>query len=281
MPTLANKQIHQTVQAVVYGPPKVGKTFGAGTFPRPNFLDFDGGIGTLASPDFIRKHGWHPDLLYEDFKERKRDKRGIPIDHNILDDASRYFDKYMTPALRDTFDTWVIDTGTFLAEAAMNKAIVLLGSKQFTGITSNTHKLALEYGLIVPKIQDYGSERSMTEQFVEMVKDSGKHVLFICHERMEIDDEGRTTAVTPLLTGKSVQKINAMFDDVWRIETKKEAVNGKPVMKRILRTETDGIRMAGSRLGIPSGTEWNWEAISVALDANRAERTALTTTPKE
>ena len=219
MPTLADKAFNEIVQATVYAGPKVGKTFGAGTFPRPNFIDFDGGIGTLASPDFIKKHGWHPDLMYEDFKERKRDKRGVPIDHNILDDACKYFDKCMAAGERDRFDTWVIDTGTFLAEASMTKAIVLLGGK-FKGISSETHKQALLHGLILPKLQDWGSERSMTEQFVEMVMDSGKHVLFLCHEREDSDEGGNLTRVCPLLTGKSIQVINAMFDDVWRIETK-------------------------------------------------------------
>jgi len=281
MSTLGQKAASHLVQATVYAMPKVGKTFGAGTFPRPNFIDLDAGIGTLATPEFIKKHGWHPDIMYEDFKERKRDKRGVIVDHNAYDDACRYFDKCMQPHLRDSFDTWVIDSGTALVESAMNKTMVLLGGKGFSGISSKTHKEALEFGLVVPKIQDYGSERSLTEQFVQMVKDTGKHILFICHERVNTDNDGLITSVTPLLTGKSVQVINAMFDDVWRVEGKKVVVDGKPVTKRILRTETDGIIMAGSRLGLPNGTEWNWESISTALDANRAARAALTTTTKE
>lgn len=282
MSTLGERKLSELVQAVVYSPPKVGKTFGAGTFPRPNFIDFDKGIATLASPDFIRQHGWHPEIQFEDFKEKSVNNRGVPLMHNAYDDACRYFDKCMLKANVDSFDTWVIDTGTFLAEAAMTKALILLGKeKGFKGISSNTQMIAEQYGLIVPKLQDYGSERSLTEQFVEMIKESGKHCLFLCHERENFDDDGKLVSITPLLTGKSVQVINAMFDEVWRLETKKVVEGGKAVVKRVLRTETDGIRMAGSRLGIPTGTEWNWAAVSSALEANAAERSALQSTPKE
>lgn len=282
MSTLADKVMPGTVQAVVYAGPKIGKTFGAGTFPRPNFIDFDTGIATLASPEFIAKHGWHPEIMYEDFAEHKVNNRGIPLMHNAYDDACKYFDKCMAKDKVDTFDTWVIDTGTFLAEAAMTKTLILLGGKTgFGGIKSNTQDMAEKFGLIVPKIQDYGSERSLTEQFVDMVKQSGKHCLFLCHEREVINDDGQLTAVTPLLTGKSVQVINAMFDDVWQVEIKKTVKDGKVLTNRVLRTETDGIRMAGSRLGIPSGTAWEWNAIHSAMEANRVRRNALTTNKKE
>jgi hypothetical protein len=39
------------IKALAFGRFKVGKTFGAATFPRPNFMDFDRGIATLLNPD--------------------------------------------------------------------------------------------------------------------------------------------------------------------------------------------------------------------------------------
>lgn len=282
MATLGDHQVSTKVQATVYGPAKIGKTFGAGTFPRPNVIDFDNGIATLTSPDFIAAHGWKPTLQYEQFTEAKINPRGVVTVASAFDQASVYFDKCMQPGVRDTFDTWIIDTGTFLAEAAMNKALMLLSGKHgFKGITSNTLAMGEQYGLVVPKLQDYGSERSMTEQFVDMVKSAGKHMLFICHEKEIRDDTGATLRTVPLLTGQSVDRINAMFDDVWKVEQRKAVVDGKAVMQRVIRTKSDkpmdaGGFMAGSRLGVPDGTAWNWDAISAALDANRAVRAAYT-----
>ena len=278
---------NRLVQAVVYAPAKVGKTFGAGTFPRPNWIDFDKGISTLAGPDFIRKYGWKPELLYGQFHEGAMTPRGVVTQATAFDQACAYFDEWMKPGKRDQFDTWVIDTGTFLAEAAMNKALVLLSPKGgFQGIKSNTLEQGVQHGLVVPKLQDYGSERSMVEQFITMVKASGKHVLFLCHEKEIRDKEGNVTKIVPLLTGQSVDVINAMFDDVWRLERKFSVVGGKRVMNTVLciaspKALGDGGFMAGSRLGVPDGTAWEWDAISKALAALRAERTALTTPTKE
>src|SRR5215203_4035334 len=220
MPTLAERPVSKYIKALVFGPSKKGKTFGAGTFPRPNFFDCDLGIGTLGSKHFIDKWGdRRKDIQYEQFTEKTLDKRGVPTSHNAFDDVCRYFDSCMTPAKRDTFDTWVVDTGTSLSAFAMVKALVLLGGNQFKGGHSGTLSEGLLHGLILPKIQDYGSERSMIEQFIAMVYSTDKHFLFLCHERETTDEKGNRTALTPLLTGKGVQAISAMFDDVWYLRS--------------------------------------------------------------
>lgn len=285
--TLADFNPSAVVQAVVYGGAKVGKTFGAGTFPRPNWIDFDKGIATLVNKDFVAAHGWRPDIKFGQFHEGAKTSAGVVTKATALDEASRYFDSWMKPGKIDEFDTWVIDTGTFLAEAAMDKALMLLSGKHgFKGITSNTLEMGIQYGLVVPKLQDYGSERSMVEQFVSMVKSSGKHMLFICHEKTISDDDGKIVKIVPLLTGQSVDKINAMFDDVWRIEQVKRVVDGKPKMVRVCRTASEkpvpgGGFLAGTRLGLPDGTLWEWDAISSALETNIRAIESLTNKTKE
>jgi hypothetical protein len=156
----------------------------------------------------------------------------------------------------DMFDTWVIDSGTTMSEVAMNKAIVLLGTSGL-GVTSNTHKIALTTGMMNPRIQDFGAERSMVEQFVRMLLGTDKHVLFLCHEREVTTDEGTITAITPLLTGKSVQAVGLRFSEIWNLRVRKQGSN----LVRELLTQSDGIRMAGSRLGIPNGTLFDYDAI--------------------
>lgn len=258
MANLRNWQPGALVQVLVYGKFKTSKTWGALTFPRPVVMDFDRGIATGRNPEFVRQYGLR-DIEYEQFTETKMSK-GVVVTHNAFDDACRYFDKMMAPDKRDTFDTWVIDSGTTLSEFALNKAIVLMGNKSL-GTTSKTHQEALNTGVIYPKMQDYGSERSMVKQFIDMVKGSGKHVVFICHEKEVTDDDGTVTAIGPLLTGKGMTEIPLKFDEVYNVRVRKSGLE----IIRYLQTQPDGIRMCGSRYGIPDGTAWNWDALSAAL----------------
>lgn len=91
--TLGEYIASSKIKALVYGRSKVGKTFGAGTFPRPCFMDFDSGIATLTGADFIKKHGVKKDVIYEQFHERGLTARGVPQTANAFDDGCRFFDK--------------------------------------------------------------------------------------------------------------------------------------------------------------------------------------------
>lgn len=264
MPTLKEWTPGQVVQIMVYAPPGAGKTWGALTFPRPNVIDFDFGIATGRNPAFVAKYGL-VDVQFEQFKEKKLDARGVPIEANAFDDACRYFDAWMKPDKVSQFDTWVIDSGTSLSQAAMNKAIILLGGGT-VGIKSGTHGAAKQGGIVYPKQQDYGAERSMVEQFIRMVKDSGKNVVFVCHEKVETDADGNTIARMPRLTGGSVAAISAMFDEVWAIK-----VTGSGTQqKRSVITAPEMLYMAKSRTGIPSNQmTFDWPSVKAAIDTIR------------
>lgn len=271
MPTLGQGKLGKYVKAMIYSRSGLGKTFGAGAWPRPNFMDFDQGIGTLSNPDFIEKYGQRPGVLYEQFTERSKNSRGVPTAANAFDDACRYFDACMkaapnewrshdgtkTTVGRDLFDTWVVDTGTSLSATALTKAIILLGGS-FSGVSSATQSQALTHGLVFPKIQDYGSERSLVEQFIAMIYDTDKNFLFLCHEKEITDKQGDPIGIVPLLTGKGVEAVSALFDEVWNLRAKKEG----PKTVRYLQTRTDGIRSAKSRAGYPDGMLWEYEVIA-------------------
>lgn len=261
---------HSKIQALVFGKFKTGKTWGAGTFPRPVFISFDpGGINTLFNPEFIKQYGFRKDIEFEFFEDRNKDNRGVVRTATAFDEACKYFDKMMKERSND-FDTFVIDSGTTLSEVAMNKAIVLLGGKQLA-MASKTHDQAINTGLVHPKMQDYGAERSMVEQFVDMVKTSGKNVLFLCHEKEITDDEGNVRSIVPLLTGKSVESISLKFDEVWNLQVRKKG----PVMERVLATTQTPVLKVGSRLGIPDGTPFEYSAIQKVLTSITEERTAM------
>lgn len=281
MPSLKDWQPNDKFQCLVFGRFKTGKTWGALSFPRPNVISFDKGMAVARNPEWIKRFGiaQYNSILFEDFSESKKDKAGVVLDHTAFDNACRYFDEWMKPAGKwpgftnvgkEHFDTWVIDSGTTASEYALNKAIILLGSKKL-GIASQTHAQAINTGLVYPKMQDWGSERSMIEQFIDMVKDSGKNVVFICHEKELTNDEGIPTAIVPLLTGKGVDSVSLKFDEVYRLTMKKRGLE----FERALQTQPDGLTKCGSRYGVPNGTEWAWGAIKKALDANKSQFTQL------
>lgn len=253
---------------LVFGGFKTGKTAGACTFPRPNVIDFDGGLATVAQGWWQQKFGKRA-IMYETFKESDKTQLGVVKEPHAFDDACKYFDQCMKPAGtwkgaavgRDMFDTWIIDSGTTLSESTSNKGIYLLGGNRTPGAKSETHGAALKNGLIVLKQQDFGAERSMTEQFVQMLLDTDKHVILICHEKVLYNDSDAIIGIVPLLTGQSAERIPLKFDEVYRMRLQKVGME----MKRTLQTQPDGLVRCGTRMGVPDGTEWNWDALNAAL----------------
>lgn len=258
------------VKALAFGRFKVGKTFGAATFPRTNFMDFDGGIATLLNPDFVKRHGYRKDIEFETFFEKQVDKNGVVRSHNAFDDACRYFDKWMAVGQRDKFDTWVVDSATSLSQFAMNKGMILLGGPSLS-IASKTHQQAVNTGVVYPKMQDYGVERGMVTQFIRMLLTADKNVLVLCHEKEITDDNGNLKAIVPLLTGKGVEEVPIMFDEVWNVQ--RRPVGTETVVQLI--TQQTSILKVGSRLGIPNQTPFEYGAIRKVLDQLEEQRAAV------
>lgn len=219
-------------------------------------MDFDKGIATLRNPQFVSKYGVR-DIIYEQFTEKSIAKGGVISQHNAFDDAYVFYQSMMKADKVDIFDTWVIDTATSLSEIALNKALIFMGGQKL----SNTHATAMAQGVVVPKLQDFGAERSLIEQFVAMVLGSGKHVVLLCHEK-ELYEGDAVVGRVPLLTGKGVEAICSQFDEVYNLQPLRKG----PDLVRSLVTEQVGRNMAKSRLGIPNGTEWNWDTIKAELD---------------
>lgn len=276
MPMIQPWKPGDAFKCLVFGDYKAGKTWGAGTFPRPNFIDCDHGTSVLGNKEWRSAWPSASPVMYERFKERSvNQKTGIVTAHNAYDDACRYFDACMSPkatkwlspsdgkvyeVCADMFDTWVIDSLTTLSEFAMNKAVILLGQSSFAA-TSNTHQQATQHGLLFPKLQDYGSERSLVEQFVDMIRDSGKNVVVLAHQKDQTNSAGQLLGIVPLITGKGVQSISCKFDEIYHLRVKPVG----PQRLRVLRTHSDGIVRVGTRYGVPDDTEWHWPAITKAL----------------
>lgn len=256
------------IQAVLMGISGVGKTWLAGTFPRPNFFDFDQKIGVLRNPDFMKKYG-DVKAEYEVFADTKRIK-GFAVSHNAYDAACYYFDKWMTPSLRNKFDTWVIDSGTSLSEVARNKGLIVLGEMK----RSYTFGKAQSTGLAALEQQDFGAERSLVEQFIRMVRNSGKHVLVLVHQKETYDTNGNLVSVKPLFTGQSSEVVMAMFKDVWHLKLQGLG----PTLKRVLTAEYNGIYSTRSELGLGTIEDPDYLKI-IARIRERQQAAQLAPTP--
>lgn len=290
MPNTKNLTLDESFRLLLFGQYKTGKTECALTFPRPNVLDFDAGTWTARNPGFVQRWGLR-DVLFERFPGQYN-TRGVAVSFDPFDKACRYFDACMSqstvmwesydgnkyPVNKDMFDTWILDSATTATELALSKAIILLGrpnADKELGQRSGTHNAALKFGLVIPKIQDYGAERSMIEQLVQMIKDSGKMFVLVCHEgekrgKPEMPGvPGPVEAYVPLLTGRSVQAIPLMFDEVYNSRTRPKGT----ATEYYLQTTPDGLRACGSRLGIPNEIPNNWDSIKAALDSIRAAQT--------
>lgn len=140
----------------------------------------------------------------------------------------------------------------------------------------------MKYGMLIPKVQDYGAERSLTEQFVDMILSTDKHVVMICHEKEQYDKSNTLIALTPRLTGQSAEIIPLRFDEVYHIQSNKAGADydrgtNTTVIKwnRICVTQPDGFRQVKTRNGVPDGTLWTYDAVLAALTKSYKERVQL------
>lgn len=265
MTTLAELKLNDKWRVLCYGQFKTGKTAGAATFPRPRIISLDpDGADTLLNPELEKKFGYSKSVV-DVFIPRpdKRTSRGIATEFNVYDSSCLYFDEAMKKP--DSFDTWVLDSATSLGEAARTKGVILLGGTSLSPKPmSNTQKNAISTGMLLPRLQDFGAERSLLEQFIDMLLDTDKHVVVLAHEKELYEGEGEASkmvGIGPLFTGQSVEKVPIKFSEVYNLRTRKEGSN----FVRYLQTSPDGIRACGSRRGIPDGTLWNYEALTTAL----------------
>lgn len=270
MPNIKDMKVDDPIiQAVMMGPPGVGKTWVAATFPgKIVVFDFDGKIGVTRNPDFVKKYGIR-DIEYKTLSEAKRMK-GIAMQHNAYDDACSYFDEWMRPGVRDSVNTFIIDSGTSLMEAAQNKAVMVLGGAP-KGNSTTTFADAMKTGFLSLVGKDHGGQRSLTEQFIRMIKDSGKNVIVNVHQYETYDDNGTLVSVVPLFTGQSRQVIPAMFKDVWHLKVQ----GAGSTMKRILTAEYNGIYQARSELGIGIVENPDYDAIISRIRQRQAEAMKL------
>lgn len=232
MPKLVDSSIiGDREKILIYGQPGSGKTFTALTGPPPTYAIVFGGpneLKTAQSIDFRTKYPELEGQIYYDATVEPQGDRGHFTEAQAFDQACDLLDEALEAERKGdfTFETLVIDSATGLRKFAMNKAMEV----NYEG-SKNKAKTALkrlrDHNIIIPGDNDYMSEMSLTEQFIEWIYGLDKHVVVVTHEYREssFNRASRQTtveSVKPLFTGKHREFIPNVFDNVWRFTPTQE-----------------------------------------------------------
>lgn len=213
-----------------------GKTHFMGTCPKPYIFDLDNGMKTL---------------------------RGLDIEYGTFFDAEPGIKA--NPKLgRYEFGTaWIelqkqmnvigkqLDEGTCPFETLCFDSLTTLATLCMNYVLKNA-------GRALPEQRDWGSFLNLMKAFVGTITTWPIQCVLSAHIKR---DENTVTGVVeklPLISGQFSGMVPIYFDEVYFVDKK----GGKFT---VITQSTPQIRMAKSRLGIPSGTAFNHAAIMAAI----------------
>jgi len=230
------------LHALIYSPPKKGKTVLAHFMPNTRTLDFDDGMQAVewAIKAGILKKTME-EIAYETILPPINEKTGTPI----LDRAAKQVEEW-DKVYPQFWDTLIIDSATTLTDASIIK-----GLKEMDKLNlSKSWKRFKGRGSVRPmRRQDWGAASQLFMDFVTTCRSLGKNVIVLAHEyhTYSEDDEGNSTLISidPLVIGQLRQKFAGSFDECWYLRT----TGTRQQPKYELQTTPDTLRNLGSRLG--------------------------------
>lgn len=195
--TLANAPTDSQIRLGIQGYPKLGKTWGALTFPNPIVLNLDRGLGAhVGRTDVIDVPMYNPSFV-DGIVKRDTNPLAPP---NRKDAVQVWLAKEASKLT--TAQTLIIDSNTQLQNAFVAQY--------------NLHPRVTKQG----KVDDFGlwaEKVSYYNEICEQLKLLRCNVIFIVHETQARDDSGDlTNGVRPLLTGQFGDQIGGHFTDWFR-----------------------------------------------------------------
>ena len=166
------------LSAAVYGKSGTGKTTFGASFPKPFFLDIDGGLLSVRGQD----------VSYVDLTPG----RGVTWP-DILDAIKE--------GQKDDYESIIVDSLTGLADLCMESVLQLnrrSGQK--------------------PNFDDWAAYANKTKDFLVRLLASGKNVLLICHEAPDKDELTGHVWMLPAIQGQMKSRISNYFDEFYHAE---------------------------------------------------------------
>lgn len=204
--------------SMVYGKPKTGKTYFAGTAgPRTLYLNTGDGIETLLSPAFINRYPEAKNMIIVDIREDGGELAAY-------DKISRVVG-YALDKLRDRFDNIVLDDATSWIWMTMGLAM----DNNTQERTQGKARALRKDQFVKTELSDYNIEMQMTtdwlRRWISVFKREGINFLLLAHERNIYGKPTRQGGEQPHLrtlpgfTGQSrPDEVPAFFDDVFHSE---------------------------------------------------------------
>ncbi len=114
----------------------------------------------------------------------------------------------------------------------------------------------------------WGFYYTLWVKFVGILTTSGKHVVFIFHEKIDKDELDGSTKFYLNVQGQFKDMAGSMFTDVWRAEV--NAVGNPPVAEYTIRT-LQSFRNHGLKngLGLPPVFKFDWSLIEKKLKGEK------------
>lgn len=186
-----------------------GKSTLSARFPKPFFLSLD---KNLRGPAAVMHKENKRDILFEDTFDK--DDAGLEVPPGM---RFNRFAAVLTAAIKnDNVETIVVDNVTLLSDLIIDDLL------------RQTQKKAME-------IQTWGLYLGAWKLLVAKLRQCGKNVIIIAHERVEKDEIDGTLRYYLAVPGQTADILPTLVTDVWRCEVEEKLVGNQRVHIRNVR----------------------------------------------
>ena len=240
--------------ALLWGPPKVGKTVLASQFPQPFFIDLDDGLKSVKS---------------------LRAKWGLDFDFDVVQiDEGPTEDEDFVSICGKAF----VKQPAWLKVKKLTSALAMRMPQDSTLVLDNMSRASeflLDYirgrtGREQLQIQDWGTFLNEMLSLIVTLKSKGAkcNVVIIGHEATNKDEVTGEFVRHLLIPGQSKDRIPSMVNEFLRLETRVTGTRNKPKIVRVLRSIPDPRTATGSQALLPDIENPTYEKMKPYLEAS-------------